>query len=108
MSKYYYTYIATNKNNTTLYTGVTNNLERRSFEHKNKLVKGFTSKYNIYKIVWYDVFDSPSEAISAEKKIKGWTRAKKINLIASANQDFQDLDPSQAQDDRKSSFEIKN
>jgi len=108
MSKYYYTYMATNKNNTTLYTGVTNNLERRSFEHKNKLVKGFTSKYNIYKIVWYDVFDSPSEAISAEKKIKGWTRAKKINLITSANQDFQDLDPSQAQDDRKSSFEIKN
>ena len=108
MSKYYYTYIATNKNNTTLYTGVTNNLERRSFEHKNKLVKGFTSKYNICKIVWYDVFDSPSEAIYAEKKIKGWTRAKKINLITSANQDFQDLDPSQAQDDRKSSFEIKN
>ena len=108
MSKYYYTYIATNKNNTTLYTGVTNNLERRSFEHKNKLVNGFTSKYNICKIVWYDVFDSPSEAISAEKKIKGWTRAKKINLITSANQDFQDLDPSQAQDDRKSSFEIKN
>ena len=100
MSKYYYTYIATNKNNTTLYTGVTNNLERRSFEHKNKLVKGFTSKYNICKIVWYDVFDSPSEAISAEKKIKGWTRAKKINLITSANPDFQDLDPSQAQDDR--------
>ena len=108
MSKYYYTYIATNKNNTTLYTGVTNNLERRSFEHKNKLVNGFTSKYNICKIVWYDVFDSPSEAISAEKKIKGWTRAKKINLITSANPDFQDLDPSQAQDDRKSSFEIKN
>ena len=100
MSKYYYTYIATNKNNTTLYTGVTNNLERRSFEHKNKLVKGFTSKYNICKIVWYDVFDSPSEAISAEKKIEGWTRAKKINLITSANPDFQDLDPSQAQDDR--------
>ena len=108
MSKYYYTYMATNKYNTTLYTGVTNNLERRSFEHKNKLVNGFTSKYNICKIVWYDVFDSPSEAIHAEKKIKGWTRAKKINLITSANQDFQDLDPSQAQDDRKSSFEIKN
>lgn len=104
MSKYYYTYIATNKNNTVLYTGVTNNLERRLFEHKNKLIKGFTSKYNVCKIIWYNVFDSAYEAISAEKRIKGWTRAKKIDLIISINPIFQDLaesiDSSQAQNDK--------
>ncbi len=82
-----------------LYTGVTNNLERRLFEHKNKLIKGFASKYNICKIIWYDIFESSYEAISAEKKIKGWTRAKKISLIISINSEFQDLlDPSPSAD----------
>jgi len=91
MNKLYYAYIATNKNNTVLYTGITNNLERRAFEHKNKLVKGFTSEYSVNKIVWYDVFNSPDEAIAAEKKIKGWLRVKKVNLIRSINPKFQDL-----------------
>jgi len=87
----YYTYIATNKINTVLYTGVTNDLERRIHEHKNKLIPGFTSKYNINKLVWYENFSSPEEAISAEKKIKGWVRAKKLNLVKSINPNFNDL-----------------
>lgn len=58
---------------------------------KNKLIKGFALKYNVNKIVWYDVFSSPQEAIEAEKKIKGWVRIKKVNLIKSANPGFQDL-----------------
>jgi len=94
MGRYYYTYIATNKNNTVLYTGVTNDLARRSYEHKNKIINGFTAKYNVNKIVWYNMFSSPYEAIAAEKTIKGWTRAKKIKLIAGINYEFKDLDPS--------------
>jgi len=89
--KEYFTYIATNKNNTVLYTGITNDLERRMFEHNNKLIPGFTSKYNVNKLIWYENFNSPEEAISAEKKIKGWTREKKLNLIKSINQNFNDL-----------------
>lgn len=91
MKKQYYVYIATNKRNTVLYTGVTNNLERRMYEHKHKLIKGFTSKYNIEKLVYFQEFSSPEEAISAEKKIKGWLRIKKIDLIKSINPDFKDL-----------------
>lgn len=91
MDKQFYVYIATNKGNTVLYTGITNNLLRRMFEHKNKIVKGFTEKYNIDKLVFYDTFDNPQEAIEAEKKIKGWLRIKKINLIKSKNPEFKDL-----------------
>jgi len=91
MGKSYYVYIATNNRDTVLYTGVTNDLNRRIFEHKNKLVKGFTSQYNITKLVYYETFNSPEEAISAEKKIKGWIRKKKIELIKSTNPDFRDL-----------------
>ncbi len=87
----YYTYIATNKNHTVLYTGITNDLERRIYEHKNKLFLGFTSKYNVNKLIWYENFNSPEEAIAAEKKIKGWTRAKKLDLIKSINPNFDDL-----------------
>lgn len=61
------------------------------FEHKNKIVKGFTEKYNVDKLVFYDTFDNPQEAIEAEKKIKGWLRIKKINLIKSKNPEFKDL-----------------
>ena len=89
--KNYYVYITTNKRNTVLYTGITNNLEKRIFEHKNKLIKGFTSKYNVAKLVYYEIFNSPKEAIVAEKKIKGWTRQKKIDLIRSMNKKFEDL-----------------
>ena len=89
--KQYYVYIATNKLQTVLYVGMTNDLQRRMFEHKNKLVEGFTSKYNIVKLIWYETFNAPEEAIAAEKKIKGWTRIKKINLIKSKNLEFKDL-----------------
>ena len=87
----YYVYIATNRGNTVLYTGVTNNLARRAFEHKNKLAQGFTSRYNIHKIVYYEVFATPGEAIAAEKRIKGWTRRKKLNLIQGVNPHFRNL-----------------
>ena len=87
----YYVYIASNSRNTVLYTGITNDINRRMFEHKNKLVKGFTEKYNVDKLVYCEEFNSPGEAIAAEKKIKGWTRKKKIDLIESANSEFTDL-----------------
>jgi len=65
----YYVYIASNKNNNVFYTGVTNNIERRLFEHKNKLIKGFTSKYNVNKLIYFEEFFTPMEAISEEGKI---------------------------------------
>lgn len=86
----YFVYILTNKSNT-LYIGVTNNLERRMWEHKNKLVDGFTSKYNLDKLVYYEEFRRIEDAIAAEKKIKGWTRKKKMELIRSNNPEFKDL-----------------
>jgi len=89
--KTYCVYILTNRRNTTFYVGVTNNLERRIYEHKNKLLKGFTSKYNINKLVWYEGSESVSAAITAEKTIKGWVRKKKIDLIKKTNPDFKDL-----------------
>ena len=81
----------TNKNNNVLYTGITNNLERRIFEHKNKLIKGFTEKYNINKLVYYEETDDVGEAIYREKQIKGWLRIKKINLINKFNSEWGDL-----------------
>ena len=91
MNKHYYTYITTNKRNTVFYTGITNNLKRRIFEHKNKLVKGFTKKYNIDKLVYYQEFNNSQEAIAAEKQIKAGSRKKKIDLIESMNLEFRDL-----------------
>ena len=90
MSKSYFVYILTN-NSGTLYTGVTNNLERRMWEHKNKLVKGFTKKYNIDKLVYFEQLGDIEQAIVAEKRIKGWKREKKIALIESINPDWKDL-----------------
>ena len=87
----YFVYIATNKWNTTLYTGVTNNLYGRMYQHKNKLADGFTKKYNINKLVFYESFNDIKEAISSEKRIKGWTRKKKVELIKSKNPKFKDL-----------------
>jgi putative endonuclease len=80
-----------NKRNTTIYTGVTNDLGRRVQEHKSKVHLGFTARYNINKLVYYEVFESPEEAILAEKKIKGGSRQKKIDLIVSMNPYFKDL-----------------
>jgi Predicted endonuclease containing a URI domain len=80
----------TNKSRT-LYTGVTNDLQRRVYEHKNKLVAGFTSKYNINKLVYLEETSDVTDAIAREKQIKGWTRAKKIALIESENPEWIDL-----------------
>lgn len=89
-NKTYYVYILTNKSNT-IYVGVTNDLTRRIFEHKNKLIEGFTKRYNVDKLVYFHEFRTPREAIAAEKKIKGWVRKKKMELIKSINPTFKDL-----------------
>ena len=81
----YYIYILSNKNNTVLYVGVTNDLTRRCHEHKKKLLKGFTEKYNVDKLVYYEVFDSIEMAINREKQIKGYSRVKKDLLIDKVN-----------------------
>ena len=81
----YYVYIITNKENKVLYTGVTNNLERRIYEHKNKIIKGFTSKYNVNKLVYFEETKDVNEAIAREKEIKGWRRSKKVALIERVN-----------------------
>lgn len=87
----YYVYIMTNRHNTVLYTGVTNDLVRRVHEHKNHMIAGFTSKYNVEKLVYYEAFHHILEAIEAEKRIKGWTRDKKNALIISINPNWRDL-----------------
>jgi putative endonuclease len=90
LARQYYVYILTN-NSKTLYTGVTNNLPRRIYEHKNKLVEGFTKKYNLTKLVYYEISEDVRSAIAREKQIKGWLRSKKINLIESMNPKWDDL-----------------
>jgi len=87
----YYTYILTNKYNKVLYVGVTNDITRRCFEHKNKLVKGFTEKYNVDKLVYYEMFDFIDVAIAREKQLKGYSREKKIALIDSFNTKWTEL-----------------
>jgi len=87
----YYVYILTNANHTVLYTGVTNDLERRCFEHKHKKVKGFTKKYNVDKLVYYEIFDFIDLAITREKQIKGYSRAKKHSLIEEFNKEWKEL-----------------
>ncbi len=87
----YYVYILTNKNNKVLYTGVTNNLKRRCLEHKQRMVEGFTSRYNVDKLVYFEIFDSIDEAIFREKQIKGYSRQKKITLINNSNPDWNEL-----------------
>jgi putative endonuclease len=89
----YYVYIMANESRT-LYTGVTNDLERRVYEHKQKSLRGFTSKYNITKLVFYETFDDVHQAIEGEKRIKGWIRSKKIALIESQNPTWKDLSES--------------
>ncbi len=91
MTKQYFVYIMTNNRNTVLYTGVTNDLIRRVYEHREKLVKGFTNKYNVVKLVYYEVFEDPTNAIIREKQIKGGPRRKKIELIKMKNPEWRDL-----------------
>jgi putative endonuclease len=90
--KRFYVYIMTNRPRShVLYTGITGNLSRRVFEHKNKLVPGFTSRYNLTRLAYYQCFFYPDAAIDREKEIKGWRRSKKIRLIESMNPHWEDL-----------------
>jgi putative endonuclease len=91
MEKEYYIYIMTNKYNTVLYKGVTNDLKRRVYEHKEKLTEGFTKKYNTTKLVYYEICKEIDTAIMREKQIKGGSRNKKIELINKVNSDWRDL-----------------
>ena len=86
-----YIYILFNKRNGTLYVGVTSNLVKRIYEHKNKFVKGFTEKYQIDKLGYYEVFDSILSAIEREKQLKAGSRKDKLKLIESFNPDWEDL-----------------
>ncbi|MBE0503823.1 MAG: GIY-YIG nuclease family protein [Desulfuromonadales bacterium] len=81
----------TNYGDSVLYTGVTNNLQRRCYEHRNKLADGFTKKYNVTKLVYYEVFSDPVNAIQREKQIKGGSRQKKLDLINAMNPGWVDL-----------------
>ncbi len=92
MNRQFYVYIMTNKTNSVLYTGVTNDLVRRVYEHKNKLVEGFTKKYNVDKLVFYEICEDVNSAIAREKQIKGGSRKKKIQLIEAMNSGWHDLD----------------
>jgi len=91
MQRQYYVYILTNRSNTVLYTGVTGDLKRRVYQHREKLVAGFTSRYNVYKLVFYEIADDVRAAIAREKQIKAGTRQKKIDLINGMNPEWQDL-----------------
>jgi putative endonuclease len=86
-----YVYILTNVHNKVLYTGVTSDLVKRVYEHKNKMVDGFTKKYNVHKLVHFEVSDDMMTAIEREKQIKGWLRKKKIALIEKNNPEWKDL-----------------
>ena len=89
--KQYYIYIMTNKRNTVLYTGVTSDLKKRIWEHKEKIIKGFTKRYNIDKLVYFEIFNDPENAILREKQIKAGSRNKKIGLIKEINPEWKDL-----------------
>jgi putative endonuclease len=87
----YYVYILANKPNGTLYVGVTNDLVRRAWEHRTDAVDGFTRKYGVHTLVYFEVLDDPRSAIEREKKLKRWRRDWKVSLIAGKNPDWRDL-----------------
>ena len=91
MNEQYYVYILTNIAGTVLYTGVTNDLKRRVFEHKSKIVKGFTTKYHTDKLVYYTVCEDIEGAILEDKRIKAGSRRKKLDLINNFNKEWRDL-----------------
>ena len=91
MSKIYFVYIITNKPHGTLYTGVTSNLEQRMYQHKHKVVEGFSKKYGLDKLVWFAETTDVYEAINQEKRMKKWQRQYKINLIEAENPAWKDL-----------------
>ncbi|KCZ55322.1 hypothetical protein HY29_12360 [Hyphomonas beringensis] len=87
----FYVYIMTNKPRGTLYCGQTDDINRRAWEHRNRLIKGFTYKYNCQMLVWYAGFDTREAAIDRERQIKNWTRAWKIDLVEKTNPEWRDL-----------------
>lgn len=91
MSKTYAVYILTNYNQTTFYIGVTGDLQKRIWEHKNKVVEGFTKKYNVDRLVYYELTNNVESALNREKQLKRWHRDWKINLIKEKNPEFKDL-----------------
>lgn len=90
-SRQYYVYIVSNKTDTVFYVGITSNLIKRIFEHKNKVIDGFTSKYNINKLVYYEIYMDAEEAIKREKQIKAGSRQDKINLVSKINLNWSNL-----------------
>jgi len=91
MAAYFYVYILANEHNTVLYVGVTNDLRKRVFQHREKLVKGFTRRFNVGKLVYYEQADDPVSAISREKRIKSWNRTSKVKLVTGFNPGWRDL-----------------
>jgi putative endonuclease len=91
MTKQPAVYILTSKRNGTLHIGVTSNLVKRTWEHKNDKVEGFTEKYNVHKLVWYELHESMESALVREKRLKGWKRQWKLELIENNNPDWRDL-----------------
>ena len=89
--KNFYVYILCSKRNGTLYIGITSDLIKRLYEHKNDLVNGFTKKYNVHNLVWYEIHESAESAITREKQIKKWKRAWKIKMIEQSNPEWNDL-----------------
>jgi len=89
--KQYYVYLLTNEWRNVIYTGVTNSLERRVWEHKHGTTPGFTKKYNCHLLVYFEIFDEIEQAIAREKQIKGWTRKKKNALVETMNPKWRDL-----------------
>jgi putative endonuclease len=87
----YYVYILTTTHNKVLYIGITNDLERRCHEHKMKLFKGFTQRYNVDKLVYFEIFDLVDHAIAREKQLKGYSRIKKLHIINQFNNDWKEL-----------------
>jgi putative endonuclease len=84
-------YILTNRRNGTLYIGVTSELVKRVWEHKNNMVEGFTKRYSVHQLVWYEIHESMESAILREKRLKDWKRSWKLKLIEKTNPDWQDL-----------------
>jgi putative endonuclease len=99
----YFVYILSS-NSKRLYIGMTNDINRRLYEHKNKLLKGFTERYNIDKLVYFEIVSSPDQAIERETQLKGWLRSKKISLIESMNPEWKDLSEEWSQSSRDSSL----
>jgi putative endonuclease len=87
----YYVYLLASRKHGTLYVGVTNNLVRRIYQHKTHAVRGFSSRYNVHLLVWFESYDDPESAIAREKEIKKWRREWKVNLIEQSNPEWIDL-----------------